>query len=223
MGYPKGYKEESLVHTVYLDAYYMDTYEVTNARYAACVTAGACQPPQNLTSITHPDYYSNPEYASYPVIFATWPAAFDYCSWRGAGLPGEAQWEKAARGGLEGKLYPWGNEDPSIAPGAANGVTFDLSHEEDATTVGRYAPNGYGLYDMAGNVWEWPADWYDENYYANSPKNNPTGPETGQYRIARGGSWNSPVSSLRVSVHHYYFPPTFDDFDIGFRCALKLK
>ncbi len=226
MGSENGADREKPVHTVFLDAFYMDVYEVTNTRYAKCVSAGACQPPTNSASYTRTTYYSDTQYADYPVIYVTREMAKTYCEWRGGGLPSEAQWEKAARGGLQGMDYPWGNEGPVCEKGAQNGAKFDDNagcNDTDTDPVGSYSPNGYGLFDMAGNVWEWVNDWYSENYNNSSNGNNPTGPVSGDLKVLRGGSWgDDDWHYLRVAVR---FGANLDNSFytiIGFRCAAPL-
>jgi len=229
MGSSNGAEDEQPVHAVTLDAFYIDLYEVTNSQYAVCVDAGICDPTTDTTayesSYSRGIYYGNPEYANYPLIYANWYEAQAYCEWRGTRLPSEAEWEKAARGGLEGNAYPWGDELPVCKTGGRNGATFDdngVCNDTDTTQVGGYGPNGYGLYDMAGNVIEWVGDFYDENYYANSPMSNPSGPKVGDYRVVRGGSWDSPADSLRVSDRRFNHPGS-GSLSIGFRCALSLS
>jgi serine/threonine-protein kinase len=195
MGSEYGEDDESPVHTVYLDAYWIDKYEVTNAQYALCVQAGGCD-------VSSCSYYENTEYADHPVVCVSWQDAQAYAEWVGGRLPTEAEWEKAARGGLEGHLFPWGNEDPSCTFGAESGAQlWDCGYH--TVEVGSFAPNGYGLFDMAGNVWEWVADWYDSDYYSTSPAENPLGPPSGSGRVVRGGS--------------------FDRFRYYARCALRLR
>lgn len=213
MGYSGGYGDEQPQHTVTLEAFWIDRTEVTNSAYAECVQAGACHLPQRLTSNAIDNYYGNAKYADYPVIFVSWVNAQAYCTWAGLRLPSEAEWEKAARG-TDGRLYPWGNNTPdkSLA-NFANNI-------EDVTRVGSY-PDGaspYGVLDMAGNVWEWTADWYSQNYYSQSPDHNPPGPDTGTERILRGGSWNYDTPGIRSS-YRLAKDPTFASSDTGLRCV----
>jgi len=221
MGSDKGNNDQSPVHEVFLDAFYIDIFEVTNGRYMECVNAGICEPPSSNGSYTQWDYYDNPEFIDYPVIYISWSDAQTYCEWRGARLPTEAEWEVAARGGLHGKLYPWGDESPGCYFYLPNGAKFNddwVCKKSDTESVGSYQSNGYGLYDMAGNVLEWVADWYESNYYSESPFENPPGPTSGVQRVTRGGSWNSDWYSLQISFRNRYDPSTSSNF-IGFRCA----
>jgi len=214
MGRESGESDEKPVHAVYLDAFYMDVYEATNARFALCVEGGVCEKPGC-------DTYGNSTYDDHPVVCVDWEQARKYCEWRGARLPTEAEWEKAARGGLEGKLYPWGDESPVCEKGATNGAKFDDDAGCNATgtePVGSYSANGYGLFDMAGNVWEWVWDWYSETYYSSSLSKNPSGPESGSYRVLRGGSWYKYWLVVRAAYRHYITPSNRTG-DIGFRCA----
>jgi formylglycine-generating enzyme required for sulfatase activity/serine/threonine protein kinase len=221
MGSTDGDPDEQPVHNVYLDAFYIDVYEVTNARYRACVEAGTCIMPPWNPSDTRSSYYGNPSFANYPVIYITWDKAKAYCEWRKASLPSEAQWEKAARGGLVGMDYPWGNSPAVCQKGAPNGARFNdgaSCDKADTEAVGSYSPNGYGLFDMAGNVWEWSADWYSATYYSSQTAFvNPPGPETGEARVVRGGAWYFNALGLRVATRGRY-PPN-SPYNIGIRCA----
>jgi formylglycine-generating enzyme required for sulfatase activity len=208
--------EESPEHRVTLDAYYIDLHEATNGNYAECVQAGSCQPPTNTGSPTRSTYYGNSAYDNYPVIYVTWSMAADYCEWRGARLPTEAEWEKAARD-EDGRMYPWGE---NINCTLANVWDTNSFCPGDTTAVGSY-PDGaspYGLMDMAGNVWEWVMDWYDETYYASSPADNPTGPASGYLRVMRGGSWSGGVLQARVVTRGRNLPTKSYDY-VGFRCV----
>ena len=204
---------EAPPHHVNLSAFWIDRTEITNGMYALCVSAGACTHPHGSNSNTRDGYTDDPQYADYPVIYVTWYDAQDYCKWAGRRLPTEADWEKAARG-VNGSMYPWGN-------GAPNSQLLNYDSEvKDTTTVGSY-PQGassYGVLDMAGNVWEWVADWYGETYYATSPVDNPSGPASGTQRVNRGGSWAGDVGDVR-SAHRNKDAPDWSSYELGFRCA----
>lgn len=222
-----GFEDQEPVHTVKLDDFLIDRYEVTNARYAECVDAGKCFAPSSTASSTRQSYYGNAEYDDYPVILVSWFDAKRHCEWRGARLPTEAEWEKAARG-TDGRLYPWGN---ALASNRANfcdrNCRYDWAHADyddgyaDTAPVGSYSMgiSPYGVYDMAGNVWEWVSDWYDADYYSASPSENPTGPSSGQFRVARGGAWFSQGISV-LAPHRMANVPTAGYHLVGgFRCA----
>ena len=214
----EGYADEFPVHNVCISAFQMEIYEVTNAQYRACVEAGSCTAPGSSSSNTRSSYYGNSIYDNYPVIYVDLSQALAYCLWAGGRFPTEAEWEYAARGGLAGKRYPWGDNDPTCALGANNGAQDTDCSPGDTIEVGSFAPNGYGLYDLAGNVDEWASDWYDKSYYSTSSTQDPPGSSSGTYRCLRGGRWNNIASNLRASVRRYNLS-TFRYFDLGFRCA----
>lgn len=214
MGSDNGDSNEKPVHEVELAAYYMDVHEVTNADYRACVDAGPCTPP-GLNSLGGflEQYYDDPQYDQYPVVYVNWYQARSYCNWRGAQLPTEAQWEKAARG-TDGPVYPWG---PYVTCDRAN---FGGCYGNTTTPVQTFQTgmSPYDLHDMAGNVWEWVGDWYGESYYQTAPTADPTGPAAGQFRVVRGGSFADNENSQRSSYRNRDLPENFN-WNIGFRCA----
>lgn len=227
MGSSLGDTDERPVHRVSLDAFYIDMYEVTNAQYKKFVDATSAQSPIYWK-------YSNFNEPNQPVVGITWEEASAYAKWAGKRLPTEAEWEKAARGGLIGKKYVWG-DNPTPPQGAGNfgdetaklvfkswsiikGYDDGFSHP---APVGSFTPNDYGLYDMMGNVWEWCLDYYDSSYYSSSPKSNPKGPSSGTDHVLRGGSWFADDDYLRVSNRFDYNPSytVKSSCTVGFRCA----
>jgi formylglycine-generating enzyme required for sulfatase activity len=219
---PYCWSEQQPLHTVMLGDYYIDKYEVTNARYKVCVDARQCTAPYASFSYTRPSYYGNVAFNDYPVINVDWRQATAFCKWVGKRLPTEAEWEKAARASGDTRMYPWGNSEPDC-------TKLNFNHDDvngtgscmgDTSQVGAYPAGAspYGVMDMAGNVFEWVNDWYGGNYYSVSPANNPQGPATGNYRVLRGGSWNHPVSYVRTADR---YPNLLDRWDgsFGFRCV----
>jgi serine/threonine-protein kinase len=210
MGSEDGSADEIPVHLVDLDAFWIDQTEVTNAQYALCVNEGICSLP------TDPTRFYDVSYTQHPVVFLEWEDADAYCEWAGRRLPTEAEWEKAARG-TDGRTYPWGEESD-----CSRANFWDCPEFESTSPVGHYGDRGispYGLYDMAGNVWEWVWDWYDVDYYQDSPASNPSGPTSGIYHVWRGGSWNCNQTSARSAGRGNYNPDYWRDL-IGFRCAM---
>jgi len=233
VGDDDGEPDEKPSHLVRLDPFFIDETEVTNIQYAACVQAGACRPPQQSGATYHPAYFGDPAFDDYPVIFVDWYQAETFCDWRGARLPTEVEWEKAA--GFDPvqaiKLrYPWGdafdarklNFCDRNCPLDRREADQDDGHR-DTAPVGSY-PDGrspIGAYDMAGNVMEWVSDWYDPRYYRNSTDINPRGPLEGAFKSLRGGSWLSAPDEVAVTVRGSY-DPTVARANLGFRCAMDV-
>jgi formylglycine-generating enzyme required for sulfatase activity len=230
------YDPEQLRHRVTLDAFHLDRHEVTNALFERFVRAtghrSAAERDGEGWSLQQKDgkwqwvKVSGAEWrkpqgpgtsasSDRPVVQVSWQDAEAYCKWAGKRLPTEAEWEKAARG-THGRRYPWGEDwDTSKANGAMS--------VRATRPVGSY-PAGvspYDAYDMAGNVEEWVADWFDGSYYQRSPERKPGGPDSGRHRVLRGGSWGDTAKSLRSAFRHHY-SPDFRSDDVGFRCARGL-
>jgi formylglycine-generating enzyme required for sulfatase activity len=215
MGNENGDAESRPVSSIYVETFYIDKYEVTNDMYSACVSASVCRMPKKPGSATRPSYYNNPVFANYPVIYLDWKMARTYCEWRGARLPTEAEWEKAARGTADQRAFPWGNN-------------FDCDFANHSGCVGDTAPvsqydkgqSPYGVYGMSGNVWEWTSSLF--SFY---PYNSTDGRENltaAGNRVVRGGSWNifgGTGGNIRIDTRFKLDPVYYGPF-VGVRCAL---
>jgi formylglycine-generating enzyme len=218
MGSESGQDCERPVHRVWIDSFRLAATQVTNAEYERFLRA---------TSALLPPFWSDPNFnhPQQPVAGASWFEAMRYCEWlsartgRNYRLPTEAEWERAARGGLEQKQFPWGDEPPQCLP------DYATRWQNGPEPAGRYAPNVFGLYDIGDNVHEWCSDWYDPDYYATSPERNPLGPERSVMKPARkssrGGSWRHHIKVARCSARSS-IPPEFQYADYGFRVACDL-
>ena len=212
MGSFGGDPDEQPAHKVYLDAFLMDKYQVVVSQYARFLEATHHDSPPEWTVMNKQTNQNR------PVANVDWVEADAYCKWAGKRLATEAEWEKAARG-TDGRVYPWGNEPPTRFH--ANSGKDVWNNHSALAPVGTLeeGKSPYGIYDMAGNVWEWVSDWYDPDYYSTSPSQNPTGPPTGGHKVIRGGSWGSNgITDLRSSDRETHLP-SFRGFGTGFRCA----
>ena len=240
------YDDEKPIHAVTLDAFWIDQTEVTNAMFAEFVLATGYETDAELDGDSyvyqdgewnnlsgadwqHPQGPANSlsGLEDHPVVHVSWNDAQSYCEWTGRRLPTEAEWEKAARG-ADGRKYPWGDQD--VAGNLLNFADRNLDvgwadtnvddGYEFTAPVGSYPAGAspYDVFDMAGNVWEWVADWYDENYYGDSPSSNPEGPVSGNYRILRGGSWGNNDRDVRSANRRWNSPDGSRRY-LGFRCA----
>ncbi|MDF0665082.1 MAG: formylglycine-generating enzyme family protein [Nitrospira sp.] len=218
MGSDKGDEDEAPVHRVYLNAFYMDKFEVTNGRFAKYVEAIQSEPPWGFTDKDTPLIH-----AEHPVRWVNWMDAMGYCLWVGKRLPTEAEWEKAARGTDE-RVYPWGNDPPTpvhavygLKEGGAETVSVIGDHH--------MGQSPYGVQDLAGNLYEWVMDWYAEDFYSsfiNGPAVNPRGPGEGTVKVQRGGSYLNTPYRLRSSFRTKS-DPTEQDPNVGFRCAQDVQ
>lgn len=211
MGCESGRDDEKPEHQVWVDAFELAAFQTTNGQYARFVEDMRHPPPLLCDD-------PNFAYPELPVVAVSWFDGVAYCDWlsRKSGkhyrLPTEAEWERAARGGAEGELYPWGNCPPEEVPDYAN------RWKSGPEPVGLYPPNAYGLFNSGDNVHEWCADWYDSAYYAVSPERNPQGPAAGARRASRGGSWRHHIKVTRTAARSS-IPPEFKYADYGFRVA----
>ncbi len=233
--------EGSKPHKVHLDAYYMDEHPVTNAQFTMFLNEsreeGGKVKDINFWVVIRDDlqdkereqwwpteigyendrYFSYEGFERYPVISVSWLGADKYCNWADKRLPTEAEWEKGARGGIKQARFPWGNALPT------QGVVFNRNWDNNEnppplTPVTYGTPNGYGLFNIGGMVWEWCSDWFSPDYYNNSPAKNPQGPESGEHKILRGGSWFNAANVLRVGIRNFITPDALDE-TTGFRCV----
>jgi formylglycine-generating enzyme required for sulfatase activity len=223
-GWQQGNSNEHPEHTVTVKSYYIDQFEVTIARYAKFLEATKHSAPPSW------DDDAVTSAGDRPVVGVDWEDANAYCKWAGERLPTEAEWEKAARG-TDKRRFPWGDMQPfvdianynrglwvsypiTLAPVTSGAEGMSIRH---GLKDGGKSP--YGLYHMAGNAAEWVADWYDREYYAKAPKENPTGPAEGEKKVLRGGSWGDPPRNIRVTAR-FSADPEFRDTSVGFRCAM---
>ncbi len=223
-----GDDDERPQREIHLDGFWIDKYEVTVDDYARCVSAGACSEPSSSAKNCSGDFakYNNwgkPGRGKHPVNCVDWDQAVAYCKWAGKRLPTEAQWEKAARG-TDGRTYPWGEAEPSCEY-AVMGRGGDGCGRESTWEVGSKAKgvSPYGAYDMAGNVFEWTADWYGEDYYEQSPARNPMGPESGSSRVTRGASWGVNFDAHLRAADRSRSTPSGTSYNLGLRCARSLN
>lgn len=215
-GDSKCYDDEKPYHEVYLDAYYIQKHEVTVAEYRECVNSGACTKP-NTSGYCN---WGKSDRNDHPVNCVDWNQAKSYCEWIGGRLPTEAEWEKAARG-TDRRIYPWGNTTATCEYTVMYEGSYGCGRHSTWPVCSKTKGNSpYGLCDMAGNVWEWVNDWYGKKYYSSSPKNNPTGPGSGQYRVLRGSSWRFNYPRYFRASDRLRREPGFWNLTDGFRCAV---
>jgi formylglycine-generating enzyme required for sulfatase activity len=211
MGNENGRDDERPAHRVWVDSFELGAFQVTNTEYARFLAAA---------NNSNPLHWEDPNFNNpkQPVVAVSWHDAVAYCQWLSAlsgqryFLPTEAQWERAARGGVEGALYPWGDAHPEQVP------EYTRRWATGPERVGLYEPNAYGLFNLGDNVHEWCSDWYDTGYYARSPERNPQGPEQGARKSSRSGSWRHHVKVTPTAARSS-IPPEFKYADYGFRLA----
>ncbi len=215
MGCETGQDNECPVHRIWVDAFLLAAKQVSNREYENFLRDTRSQPPPlwNDPNFNSPDQ---------PVVGVSWFDSVHYCEWlssatgNGFRLPTEAEWERAARGGREGALYPWGDTPPQSLSGYAG------RWQDAPEPAGSGDPNGFGLYNMCDNVHEWCSDWFSPDYYAISPERNPRGPESGERRASRGGSWRHHIKMSRCAARSS-IPPGFQYADYGFRVAFNAE
>ena len=215
MGSDTGQDNERPVHRVWIDAFQLSAHQVTNAEYAIYLSSeGKLQPP-----FFHDPAFSHPRQ---PVVGVSWFEATEYCAWLGSAtgrtyrLPTEAEWERSARGGVESKLFPWGDAPPASLP------NYATRWQTGPEPVGQSGPNPFGLFDICANVHEWCSDWFSADYYVACPERNPRGPESGIRRASRGGSWRHQIKVTRCAARSS-IPPHLQYADYGFRVACDLE
>ncbi|PIE79564.1 MAG: hypothetical protein CSA15_02785, partial [Candidatus Delongbacteria bacterium] len=248
----EGNSYELPLHEVSISSFQMSKYEITNTQYCEFLNAmGTTQGEYGGETVTwifleyagsrieeeNGSYVVESNFENHPVVWVTWYGANAYCEWKGGRLPTEAEWEYAARGGLEDKRFPRGetishetngdeqacySADPYFYDYDVNPTEGTYQDIYEAIEVGTFPPNGYGLYDMSGNVWEWCSDWFSADYYSNSPANDPQGPSTGYFRIMRGGGWNSYAQTCRNAYREGGSPGNGYDAN-GFRFVVDMK
>ncbi|MEK7304633.1 MAG: formylglycine-generating enzyme family protein [Nitrospirota bacterium] len=227
MGVPHGDRDggrdEYPRHDVFVNNFYIDKFELTNGRYLEFVKATSHRIPQNPKNATRNLWQGDTiteSLADRPVVNVDWADAQAYCQWAGKRLPTEAEWEKAAKGTAD-RRFPWGNVEPTNKH-----LNFNQQWigEKTLMPVGSYelGKSPFGVYDMAGNVWEWVNDWYDAKYYEKSPAKNPTGPETGTKRVLRGSGWQNETPTVRIFTR-VDSDPTIRNESTGFRCAMDAR
>ena len=219
--------DEGPKHKVFVDAFLIGKYEVMNSQYHSFVKATGHRLPENCCDPKYNLWKGDlvpPDVEKLPVVNVSWDDAVAFCKWNDSRLPTEAEWEKAARG-TDGRTYPWGNEPPS---GNRANYSFDpVSVWEGPASLAKrnqyeFGKSPYGALEMAGNVWEWVQDWYDENYYKSSPAKNPAGPDKGEARVIRGASWRNTADMLRAANRNKHAPGERRVY-VGIRCAKDAK
>ena len=209
--YPNPLKDDTPVRKVYVNPFAMDEAEVTNERYAVFAKATHHKVPYHWFKGEIPKGQEK-----HPVVNVSWDDAVGFCKWEGKRLPTEAEWERASRGLAEGRMYPWGDDNPTAKLAV-------YGSDAGATDVCSKQRNYFGLCDMVGNVWEWTADWYDRNYYEVSPDRDPIGPAQGIYRVLRGGSWFDQPPLFLTCSYRSWARPAERSPTIGFRCVRPLS